>query len=389
MLSALEDDMINILYALNGTFHKGGTEAVVLSYYNNIDRSKYHIDFLLHGHEEDCKSNEIHNYLLSCGSKIFYVTPRGENFIKNKHEIKNVLRENKYDIVHSHMDAAGYFLLKEAKKAGIPVCISHSHNTANKRKNDSNIKDLIYKIIHGYAITKLPKVTDARIACSTEAGNWLFNDSTFTVLNNAIDINKYAYNHSKREKVRQELGFKDEMVIGHVGRFAVQKNHEFLIDIFSGLLNRHADAKLVLIGTGELLNSIKQKVSSLGIEKNVLFLGVRNDVDDLMQGFDVFLLPSLHEGLPVVGIEAQASGLPCVISSTVSSEVKLSDNTRFVSLDAPVSEWCNSIEDVYNRGVNRKQGVDIVKNAGFDIKNVIVNLMKIYDDNLKEKGIAI
>lgn len=299
------------------------------------------------------------------------------------------MRENKYDIVHSHMDAAGYFLLKEAKKAGIPVCISHSHNTANKRKNDSNIKDLIYKIIHGYAINRLPKVTDARIACSTEAGNWLFNGSTFTVLNNAIDIKKYAYDSSKREKIRQNLGFKDEMVIGHVGRFAVQKNHEFLIDIFSGLLNRFVDAKLVLVGTGELLNSIKQKVSSLGIEKNVLFLGVRNDVDDLMQGFDVFLLPSLHEGLPVVGIEAQASGLPCVISSTVSSEVKLSDNTRFVSLDAPVSEWCNSIEDVYNRGVDREQGVDIVKNAGFDIKNVIVNLMKIYDDNLKEKGIAI
>ena len=103
--------MINILYALNGTFHKGGTEAMVLSYYNNIDRSKYHIDFLLHGYEEECKSNEIHNYLLSCGSKIFYVTPRGENFIRNKREIKRILKDNKYDIVHSHMDTAGYFFL--------------------------------------------------------------------------------------------------------------------------------------------------------------------------------------------------------------------------------------------------------------------------------------
>lgn len=381
--------MIKILYALNGTFYKGGTEAVVLSYYNNIDRTKFHIDFLLHGHEYECINNEMHNYLLSCGSKIFYVTPRGENFKKNNHEISKVFKENKYVIVHSHMDAAGYFLLKEAKKAGIPVCISHSHNTANKRKNNSNIKDLIYKIVHEFAIKRLPKVTDVRIACSTEAGNWLFNGSKFKVLNNAIDINKYTYDSSKREKMRQALGFNNEIVIGHVGRFAVQKNHEFLIDIFAGFLNCHADAKLVLVGTGELLNIIKQKVSLLGIEKNVMFLGVRNDVDGLMQAFDVFLLPSLHEGLPVVGVEAQASGLPCVISSTVSPEIKLSDNTVLVSLDASVSEWCNVIEDVYNRDVNRTKGMEIVKNAGFDIKDVINALMKIYEDCLKEKGISL
>ena len=119
--------MIKILYALNGTFHKGGTEAVVLSYYNNIDNTKYHIDFLLHGHEEDCRDNEVHNYILSKGSKIYYVTPRGENFIKNKHEVAKILKENKYDIVHSHMDAAGYFVLKQAKRASVPLCISHSH----------------------------------------------------------------------------------------------------------------------------------------------------------------------------------------------------------------------------------------------------------------------
>lgn len=379
--------MINILYALNGTFHKGGTEAVVLSYYNNIDRSKYHIDFLLHGHEEDCINNEVHNYLLSCGSKIFYVTPRGENFIKNKREISKVFEENKYVIVHSHMDAAGYFLLKEAKRAGVPLCISHAHNTANKRKNSRNFKDLIYHTIHNIAIKRLPKVTDIRIACSTEAGKWLFNGSKFIVLNNAIDIDKYAYDLSKRKKVRQELGFNDEIVIGHVGRFALQKNHEYLIDIFADLLKRHGDAKLVLVGTGELLNMIKQKVLTLGIEKNVLFLGVRSDVDELMQAFDVFLLPSLHEGLPVVGVEAQASGLPCVISSSVSPEVKLSDNTRLVSLDSSTLEWCNVIEELYNVKVNREQGADIVREAGFDIKHVIIKLMNIYDDKLKEKGI--
>ena len=130
------------------------------------------------------------------------------------------------------------------------------------------------------------------------------------------------------------------------------------------------------------LNKIKRKISLLGIEKNVLFLGVRNDVDELMQAFDIFLLPSLYEGLPVVGVEAQASGLPCVISSSVSPEVKLSDNTILVSLDSSVSEWCNAIEKLYNAKVNREQGADIVKKAGFDIKSIVIKLMKIYDENL-------
>ena len=379
--------MLNILYALNGTFHKGGTEAVVLSYYNNIDRSKYHIDFLLHGYEEECKSNEIHNYLLSCGSKIFCVTPRGKNFIKNKHEIKKVLQDNKYDIVHSHMDSAGYFFLKEAKKAGVPLCISHSHNTSNAAKSGNLILKYIYKVIYRQAIKNLPKVTDLRIACSTEAGNWLFRKSKFIVLNNAIDIEKYAYDSSKRKEARQKLGLKDEIVIGHVGRFALQKNHNYLMDIFADLLTRHVDAKLVLVGTGELLDNIKQKVSRLGIEESVIFLGARNDVNELMQAFDIFLLPSLYEGLPVVGIEAQASGLPCVISSTVSPEVKLSENVKIVPLEAPTSYWCDTIEELYSRNVERKNGSDIVRNAGFDIKDVIYKLMKIYEDNLKEKGI--
>ena len=192
--------MVNILYALNDIFHKGGTEAVVLGYYNNIDNTKYHIDFLIHGHEEDCRDNEIHNYILSQGSKLYYVTPRGENFIKNKNEIAKVLKENKYDIVHSHMDAAGYFVLKQAKKLGVPLCISHSHNTANVKISGNIIKNILYSIIHEFSIKRLPTVTDLRIACSTKAGNWLFRGTDFTVLNNAIDIEKFSYNQKIREK---------------------------------------------------------------------------------------------------------------------------------------------------------------------------------------------
>ncbi len=381
--------MKNILYALNGTFHKGGTEAVVLSYYNNIDHTKYHIDFLVHGHEEDCRDNDIHKYLLSCGSRLYYVTPRGENFIKNQREMAKVLRENKYEIVHSHMDAAGYFFLKEAKKAGVPVCVSHSHNTASQNIQSNIIKRTVYKTIHNRSIKKLSEIADVKIACSTEAGNWLFNGTKFAVLNNAIDIEKYTFDLSKREEIRKHLGIKDEITIGHVGRFAVQKNHELLIKIFAEYLNNHKNSKLVLVGTGELFEVVRQKCTSLGIEKNIVFLGTRNDVNELMQAFDIFLLPSLYEGLPVVGIEAQASGLPCVISSSVSPEVKLSENVKLVPLDAPISCWCDTIDALYNKKTDRTKGSDIVRNAGYDIKQVVNQLMKIYEDSLYEKGIKI
>ena len=329
----------------------GGIEAVVLSYFNNIDHTKYHIDFLLHGHKENCKDNDAHNYLISNGSTIYYVTPRGENPIKNKFEIARILKENKYDIVHSHMDAAGYFFLKQAKKVGVPLCISHSHNTASDKLHNP-FKRIIYKIIHKMCIKKLSNVTDVRIACSMKAGNWLFKGTNFIVLNNAIDINKYSYNEQLREKIRKELNIKNEIVIGHVGRFTLQKNHELLIEIFENLLKIIPEAKLILIGIGELLDTIKHKVNILGIEKNVIFLGSCNNVNELMNAFDVFLLPSLYEGLPVAGIEAQASGLPCIISSTVSTEIKLSENVKLLSLDTPISEWVDTIVKFSKSNIN-------------------------------------
>lgn len=374
--------MINVLYAFNGVFHKGGTESVILNYYNNIDRERYHIDFLVHGYEEQCIDNETHNYLLSCGSKIYYVTPRGKNYIKCQKEIRKIFKHNHYDIVHTHMDIAGYFVLKDAKKYGVSLCISHAHSTSSSECSSNAVKRIIYKTIHLITKKRLSFVSDVRIACSTEAGNWLYNKKSYIVLNNGVNVEKYSYNQQKRDNIRKKLNIDDEIVIGHVGRFDVVKNHNFIIDVFFEFQSVHPNSKLILVGIGEFMDIIKEKVYNLRIADKVIFLGLRNDVDELMQSFDVFLLPSLYEGLPLVAVEAQASGLPCVISSTVSQEVKLTEFVKFVSLNAPLSDWCKTIEQLYYKSNIRENGSIIVKKSGFDISDVIVRLMKIYDQIL-------
>lgn len=178
--------MIKVLYALNGVFHKGGTEAVILNYFDNIDKNKYHIDFLVHGFESENLNNEIHNYLKLKGSKIYYVTPRGKNFLKNKQEIKKIFKNNSYDIVHSHMDAAGSFFLKEAKNANVKVRIAHSHNTDNQINKGSLIKNYLYKVILDKARKSIIKYGNLYLACSKEAGEWMFGKEAFVVINNEL-----------------------------------------------------------------------------------------------------------------------------------------------------------------------------------------------------------
>ena len=379
--------MINVLYALNASFHMGGTENVVLNLYDHLDRSKYRIDFLIHGHESECRDNEIQNDLLKKGSKIYYVTPRGESYIDNQKDIKRVLKENAYDIVHSHMDAAGYFLLKEAKKAKVPLCISHSHSTGLPIESIKGIKKCCYSFILNYARKKIPSVTDIRIACSIESGKWLFDKTDFTVLYNAIDIEKFRYQMKVRDRLRGELNISNDIVFGHVGRFTPEKNHAFLINLFSEIRKRHENVKLILVGSGAMQETVSAQIWDLGLDKDVLMLEQRSDVSELLQAFDMFLLPSLREGLPISAIEAQATGLPCVMSDTISSEVILSDNAKQLPLDAPLSVWCDCIDGLLNSNIDRNNGVSITRKAGYDINEVAARLATIYDDGLAKKKI--
>ena len=226
---------------------------------------------------------------------------------------------------------------------------------------------------------KISKYADELFACSKKAGQWMFNTDNFITLNNAINSKEYAYNEKKSKDLKEALGLSNKFVIGHVGRFFKQKNHTFLIDIFKELSQINEDAVLMLVGGGELEEEIKNKVNELGLSDKVLFLGVRDDIPDLMQVMDVFLLPSLYEGLPLVLVEAQAAGLKCVISDTISSESIITNNVKIMRLEDSINEWAKCVNS-FSRYI-RSNTIEDIKRNKFDIEVNVKWLQNYYTNN--------
>ncbi|WP_288333572.1 glycosyltransferase family 1 protein [uncultured Cloacibacillus sp.] len=372
--------MINILFALNGVFNKGGTEAVVLNIFDNINKNKFHIDFLVHGSHAD---NDLHKYLENAGSSIFYVTPRGISYRQNTNDITEVLSKHHFDIVHSHMDAAGYFLMRIAKKLGIKTRIAHSHNTASPFPSILSVHSFVHRIALEYARIKLRTEATHFIACSEAAGKWLFGvnickSDRYMLLKNGIDVANFLYNVSIRDKTRDKLRISRHFVIGHVGRFAAQKNHQFLINVFKEIYKRYPIAKLMLVGNGELLDNVKRQITKIELpEDSVIFTGTRSDVNALYQAMDVMVLPSLFEGLPVVMVEAQASGVKVIASDNITNESMLIPETEFLSLNDGVAIWANEILKYIN-GYTRRNTYKEIKNAGYSAKDNITGLENFY-----------
>lgn len=220
------------------------------------------------------------------------------------------------------------------------------------------------------------------MCCSELAGRWLFGKKTYNagkvvLLNNAIELEKFSYNEKIRNKKRKELKIKkNQIVIGHIGRFVTQKNHTFLIDIFNEIYKENNNTVLLLVGQGPLVEEIKEKVNQLRLTDHVQFLGQRNDANELYQAFDIFILPSLYEGLPVVGVEAQSAGLLCIFSSDMTKETKVLRSTRFISLSSP-EEWSNIILETYKNHQRKDTKKEITRN-GFDIEKEAKKLERIY-----------
>jgi len=272
------------------------------------------------------------------------------------------MKTEKYDIVHCHMTLTNFIPLIVAKLCKVPVRISHSHLAGE----DNGLKN---KIVHG-VYKKLGKMNATHyFACGQEAGKYLFGASDFKVLHNAIDLAKYKFNPKVRAEKRKKLGIKEEFVIGHIGRFTRQKNHTFLLEIFKKVLSEAPSAKLVLAGDGELYNEVKEHISRLNMEKNVIMLGNVDKVEHILQTFDMFVLPSLFEGLPLVLLEAQASGTACIASDNVAGEAKVNENVKFLSRTLSAGEWCKEIlstdirKDNINLELFQKKNLDIVTEA--------------------------
>lgn len=354
-----------------GKWIGGGVEAVVMNYYRHLDHSKIQFDFIC----DDDSTNIPYDEIEKLGGKVILIPPYQKVF-KYQRELRRVLRDGKYKIVHSHINTLSVFPLYAAKKVGVPVRIAHSHSTTNKKEWKKN---LLKQVLRPFS----KKYATNYMCCSELAGRWLFGDKAYDegkvyLLNNAIDLDKFKYDKKIKDKKRKELGIKeDTIVIGHIGRFVAQKNHTFLIDIFNQFHKKEKNSILLLAEQGPLQEEIKNKVRELGLDDSVRFLGQRNDANELYQVFDVFLLPSLYEGLPVVGVEAQASGLLCFLSDDMTKETKVLDSTVFMSLSNTAEEWTDEIltnlKD-YKR-INTKSEVS---DNGFDIEVEARKLEKYY-----------
>lgn len=325
---------IRVAQVLN-RMDSGGIESVVMNYYRHIDRSKVQFDFYL----AEGSSFPQREELLKLGAGI-YLIPAYSKPLKYHQALYKAFKEKKYRIVHAHLSTMSVFPLFAAWRAGVPVRICHNHTTAYWGEG---IKTLLKYILRPF--NKI-FATDY-FACGETAGRWMYGDRYFdsgraTVMPNAIDTEKFVFDPEARARLREELGIpQDAFVVGHVGRFMYQKNHSFLIDIFAELQKEKPNAILLLIGEGELMEQIEEKVQRLGIEKSVIFTGARSDVNKLYSVMDVFCLPSFYEGMPVVAWEAQANGLPCVFSDKVSKEAKQGENCSFLNLAQTPEKWAS------------------------------------------------
>lgn len=357
---------------ITGSLNCAGIETLLVNVLKSIDKKNFKIDFLVVANKEYFYTKEV----LNLGSKI-YSYP-----FKNVHKILIpffflkeliLLLKNKYDVVHCHFYFSAGIVLFIAWLCGVKKRIVHSHN-AREIFAPKILKKIFTKIMQ----KMIDLFATDKIACSKEAGIALYGkNSSFKVINNGIDINKFKYNAEIRNKIRKQLNIENKFVVGHIGRFDKQKNHDFLIDIFNEIYKQEKNAILILLGEGQLQKNIKGKVKNLNLQNSVMFLGNQSNVNEFYQAMDVFVLPSLHEGLPIVGVEAQTSGLPCFFSDTISKDLNII-NSYFLPLENSEKYWTNEILKIY-ANFNRVDVSQKVVDFKYDITNTINKIKQLYE----------
>lgn len=356
------------------SFTRGGSQSVVMNLYRNIDRSKVQFDFIVDHTEYSGYEDEIKEL----GGRIFVMpTFKGTNIIEVKKAWNDLFDKHpEYKILHSHSRSYASIYFPIAKKHGVKTII-HSHSTGNGYGMKSIVKDAMQLPLRFQA--------DYFMACSINSGKWLFGNrivksNRFYLLNNAVDTRKFSYNKETREKYRKEFNVENKKVYIQVGNFVVEKNHLFIIDVFNELVKIEKDAVLFIVGSGtdQETKQIENRIKELEVNDNVKMLGTRNDVCNLLQMADCYLMPSVFEGLSLAAIEAQASGICCLLSDTVSSDVKITKVCKFLPLDKNV--WLNEMRKKFER-IDTYE--DIVK-AGYDINTTSSWLADFYEGIINE-----
>ncbi len=352
----------------------GGVEAVIMNYYRNINKQNVQFDFIVDGKGLDSFDNE----LKKLGGKVYHVTPYKENIVRYMRDIYKIIKDNNYIIFHDNLNTMAGFSLFSAWLAGVKIRILHNHSTNSKEEFKRYYMKLLLRPF-------APIFANKYLACSKLAGEWMFGSEkvqlgNVRIVNNAIDLQKFSFSEEVRAKLRSEINVNDEdTVIGHIGRMVPQKNHMFLLELFAEFYRKQKNSWLLLIGDGPLRESIIAKARDLRIYDRIIFLGVRSDVNKYYSVMDLFLLPSLYEGLPVVTVEAQANGVPILMSDEITSEAIVRDNVCQLSLNLTKDVWV----DEMNKFVGMRSSRDLtsLEKAGFSIQKEAEKL-EIYYRNL-------
>lgn len=367
---------IRVLHILD-ELNTGGAERIVVSYFQHIDREKFQWDFVITRYEDPNKRGQLEDVVEKLGGHIFRVPRKREGYLKNIKATAEIIKNGNYDIVHSHLDELSAPYLLAAKRYHVPVRICHSHLVGADRGKSVELLCKFYKPI-------LNSVVTDRFACGEDAGRALWGSKPFFVMKNAIETEDFKFNQSKRDELRKKYKCEDKIVLGSVGRLSYQKNSEFLIDIFAEYHKKNPKSELWVIGEGPLEASVNGRIEKYELDEHVKMFGGRNDVNELLNAMDVFLLPSRFEGLPIVLVEAQCNGLPCVVSDTVTKEVDLGKIIRFFLLSKGPLKWAELIDSTRSSEI-REIEYEYVSNAGYDISKATNLLEKYYIKRYSEE----
>lgn len=360
--------MIHILH-IAPELDGGGIERLLYDYCVRM-KNEIKFDFIIYSEEEGILEQPIKNL----GFNVFKVQQIRQSLIKNITSTYKIIKNGRYDIIHAHSGYKAIIPLLIAYLLVVKVRIAHSHQAQTSEKLTTNIIRKIVTLATKFFATNL-------FACGKDAAIWTWGSKTYEsgnvcIIRNAIDINKFKYSDDIRKRVRKELNLENKYIIGSVARLSHEKNHKFLIKIFSNIINKINNVVLVIVGRGELESEIKNQVQRLGLSDSVFFLGVRNDVHNLLSAMDIFLLPSLNEGFPVILVETQSNGLNAIVSAKVTEEIKITDLIKFITLDEAL--WENEILKDINVCNNREKYAALVENEGYDISSEYIRLKDKY-----------
>lgn len=355
-----------------GQMNRGGLETLIMEIYRQIDRNQIQFDFAVHHPEDGHYANEIR----LMGGQIFALpAPKPQAIYTYQKAWRSFFKEYPYEIIHGHMDSTVVFYLREAKKANVSIRIAHGHSV----RADQGWKTWATLLTH----RNITKYANVLFACSEESGVWMYGEKCVKqgkvqVIPNGIDTKEFAFSMERRNQMRQLLSINDDMVVyGHVGRFDSVKNHRFLLDVFDEIHHNNPNSRLLLVGDGPLRLEMEAKVKQFHLEQVVNFLGVREDVSALLQAMDVFVFPSLYEGLPLSLVEAQTAGLPCFLSDAVPRDAAITDLVEFVPLSETATVWAQTIQKQTDEMMRINREYEIAQ-AGYDIRQTADRLQEFY-----------